>query len=270
MIVYIEYVILDNFVFTLLICYISYKIMRESAKMGRCIVATVVGTAIAVLYPFVKNMFWAVAVKVGLYCLMCVILYIKLPKFFLRSSVFLLSTALVGGVQFMLGFAVYGDAVKALTYPISELPLSLFFMPPLILFLVGRTILARLNAHRLRQNFIYEVRLNTGENSIRVRALVDTGNSVKAKRDVVFVSSVTALELLGSSFLKVVTRKGNSMVIHTASGNKKIVLFDAKMELYLSKDEHIFMDVQVGISDIKHCDYEAILPLSVLGKERIL
>ncbi|MBE5731359.1 MAG: hypothetical protein E7350_05395 [Clostridiales bacterium] len=268
--VYIEYVILDNFVFTLLICYISYKIMREGARIGRCLSATAVATAVAVFYPFIKSTFWAVAVKIGLCGLMCVILYIKLPKFFLRSSVFLLSTALVGGVQFMLGFAVYGDACKALTHPISELPLSLFFIPPIILFFIAGKILARLNAHRLRQNYIYEIRLHTGQNSIKIRGLIDTGNSVKAERDVVFINSVTALELLGSRFFNVLTEKDNSMDIHTASGNKKIILFDAKMQLYLSKDEHIFMDVQVGISDVKHRDYEAILPLSVLGKERIL
>lgn len=261
---------MDNIIFTLLICYISYKLMRQNAKKGRCIVATVVGTVVAVFYPFVKSTFAALAIKVGLCCIMCVILYIKLPKFFLRSAVFLLSTALVGGVQFMLGFVVYGDAVKALTYPISELPLSLFFIPPFILFFVGRKLLEKLNIHRVQENYIYEVSLNAEGNSVKLRGLIDTGNSVKAERDVVFISTATALELLGSSFFKFMTSKNNSMVIHTASGNKKIILFDAKMQLYLSQDEHIFMDVQVGIGDVKHRDYEAILPISVLGKERIL
>ena len=273
MTVYIEYVILDNFVFTALICYLSYKILREKVRRIRCIAASTIGTACALVYPFIKSAALVIVFKVALYIVMCLILYIRLHSFFKRALTFLLATALIGGVQFMIGFIVHGDASAALRLPISELPLSIFFIPPIIMFLISKKVLGKINAHRLKQNYIYDIKLTIGSNSIKLRGLLDTGNSVRAEKDVIFVNKLTALDLLGGEYLTFMSgdKCAASTVVHTASGSKKIILLPGTIELYSGEDEHIFMDVQVGISDIKlNGEYEAILPLSILGKEKAL
>ena len=171
----------------------------------------------------------------------------------------------------MIGFVVYGNASAALRLPVSELPLSIFFLPPIILFVILRKVFSVINAHRLRQNYSYDVKLTVYDKSLVLKGLIDTGNTVKAEKDVIFIGRLTALELLGAGYLNLLGNEANRATIYTASGSKKIILLPAKIELYLSKDEHIFMDVQVGISDIKlNGEYEAILPLSILGKEKAL
>lgn len=270
--VYIEYVIIDNFTFTVLICYLSFKILRERVMVARCIIASIVGTACAVTYPLIKNAAVVVIFKVALYVIMCLILYLKLPKFIKRSLTFLFATAIIGGIQFMIGFAVYGNVSAALRLPVSELPLSIFFIPPIVLFFLSKKLLDMMNAHRLKQNYIYDFIMTVGEKSLKLRGLIDTGNGVKADRDVIFINKLTALDLLENDFFKMYENSENKYItVQTAVGSKKIVLFPAKIELYSGKDEHIFMNVQVGISDIKiNGEYEAILPLSILGKEKVL
>ncbi len=272
MTIYIEYVILDNFTFTALICYLSYKIMREKVRMVRIVVASIVGTVCAVFYPFIKNTVIIIIFKCALCIVMCIILYFRLSKPFLHSAVFLLSTCIVGGVQFMIAFMAYGNAYDALRLPISELPLSLFFIPPVILYFTAKKIMKKINEHRLKQNYIYEFKLTVGNKSSTIRGLIDTGNSVKAHNDVVFINRLVALDLWGLEYFGLLEGEAASTTdIHTVSGNKKILLFPGKIELYLASDEHINMDVQVGIGDIKRSsEYEAILPLSILGKEKAL
>ncbi len=265
--VYIEYVILDNFFFTYLICVLSFKVLREKPIYFRSVIASVVGTICAVFYPFIKKWWITLIFKAALFFVMCLILYIKQGKYFRHSVAFLSCTAVVGGMQFIIGYIFYGDAISALIYPIGDVPISIFFIAPLLIYFSFRRMLYNLNLHRLKQNYIYQIRLTSNGNSISTKGLIDTGNEVKADKKVVFMNSITALEWLKGEFIKVL-KSHESMTIRTAAGERKIILFPARAELYLSKDEHIFIDVQVGISDIKtNGEYKVILPLNILEKE---
>ncbi len=268
MVVYIESVIVDNLIFTALICCISYWIMRERIKKLRTFAASLIGTICAVGYPFVKNDFAVIGFKVALFFVMCAVLYIKGPKPILHSASFLLSTAMVGGAQFMAGFIYFGNASIALRVPISNIPLGLFLLVPAVVFFAVKKLFGKINAHRLKRNYIYDIKLTIGDKEAKLKALIDTGNSVKAERDVMFISKLTAIDILQSDYISLIDRSP-SITVHTAAGDKKIILLSGKIELYLSEDEHIFMDVQVGIGDIRKGEYEAILPLNILNKERV-
>lgn len=166
----------------------------------------------------------------------------------------------------MLGFIVHGSVTAALRFPISELPLSIFFIPPILMFFIGKKIFNGINEHRLKQNYIFDFELTVADKSKKMKGLVDTGNNAKADKSVIFIGRITALDLLGSDYFNI-SAKAQRMEISTAAGKKNIILLPGKIELYFNGDEHIFKDVQVGISDIKNKEYEAILPLSVLDKE---
>lgn len=269
MVVYIEYVIADNLTFTALICAISYWIMREKVKKVRTAFATLVGTICAVIYPLIKSVWLVLCFKAALFVVMSIILYAGNSRPLLHSMCFLLGTAIVGGVQFMVGFIVHGNAIAALKVPIGDFPLSIFVLTPLCLFMISKSLLGKINAHRLKQNYIYDVKLTMGGKETKLKALVDTGNSVKADKDVVFIGKLTALDILGAEYITL-SRSASSMTIHTAAGDKKIILLPGKIELYSGTDEHIFMDVQVGIGDIRKGEYEAILPLNIINKEKVL
>ena len=271
MVVYIEYVILDNFSFTYLIASLSYRLIREKPKIFRCVVASILGTVCAVFYPFIKNSFAIIAIKVLLLGVMGLILYYKTTKFFVRIGAFLLCTAVIGGVMFMVGYLVFGDVQAALSLPISDLPMSVFVLTPICLSFAVKRLFIVINSYRIRKNYIFDLRLSSGEKSVMLKGLIDTGNSICADKCVIFISAITAIELFGASFLT--RREGceSSIIIMTATGEKEISLYPAKIELYLAKDEHIFMDVQVGIANVSlRTEYQAILPLSVLEKEKVL
>lgn len=56
-----------------------------------------------------------------------------------------------------------------------------------------------------------------------------------------------------------------SIIVTTASGNKKIAVSECALVLYSGKDEHILSQAKVGICPLQ--GVEALLPLSVLYKE---
>ena len=65
--VYIEYVIIDNFVITFMIAALTYKLMLKHVAKLRSAIAAVVGTAIAIAYPFVYNDVLVIVIKLGLW-----------------------------------------------------------------------------------------------------------------------------------------------------------------------------------------------------------
>ena len=112
MTVYVENVIADNFFLTYLIAQLSYKIGGVYAKKRRSVIAASLGTAVALVYPLIKNNFALFAVKAALYAAMCAILYTGKNKP-IMALVFLCVTAVFGGIIFLVSFTVFGNVEQA-------------------------------------------------------------------------------------------------------------------------------------------------------------
>lgn len=190
MTVYIENVIIDNFMLTYLISEVSYKVGGVCAKKSRSIFAAAVGTAVALAYPFIKNDFALFAVKAALFALMCIILYSGKKKKTL-PLVFLAVTAAFGGAVFFAGFIFCGNAERALR--------GLYdFSPGIIIasgFIVYKTIWKiklALNRRRSVENFICDVKITIGGKSSNAKGLIDSGNCLFDKKSTLPVMLLSA------------------------------------------------------------------------------
>lgn len=121
--IYIEFVIIDNLLFTSMICFASYVLIKQKPVYLRIAIASVVGTIVAIFYPFVQNIVLLILIKI-LLCLTETVILFRKHKV-LGCLSFLCCTFALGGAQFCIGYAYFGSVEAALTLPISDLPLSL-------------------------------------------------------------------------------------------------------------------------------------------------
>ena len=257
--IYIEYVIIDNMLFTSIICYMSYVLLREKPKIRRIVVASFVGTIVAVFYPFVSNTVLLIAIKVLLCLTETVILHPK--DKLLGCFSFLCCTFALGGTQFCIGYIYYGSVQAALKLPVSDLPISVFVFPPFLIAVAGIKYLRKLRKRNALSGFRFVTELTVYGQKIKVDGMVDTGNGTDG---VVFLSSKKAFESFSPDVVIKMLNSDEYVTITTAVGTKKIAVSDCDLVLYSGKDEHIFTRAKVGICPLTE---EALLPLSVLYKE---
>ncbi len=273
--VYIEYVILDNFVITYMLAALTYRILLKRVAKLRTLIASVVGTGVAVAYPFVKGDVWVILLKLGLYVVLCLILFLKKQKFFLCSLTFLGLTFLFGGLMFGIGFAVCKDAATAMRVSPLDFPVSIVIIGAFLCYIAARKIAVRFHRVKDLGGVIYDFSLSLLGNTMKFRGLLDTGNRLYDKSSGLPVVILSAKSLMGlisdEQFRIMFSGKGESlqrgahyMEIGTVAGGKNRILLlkPESFVLYSKTEGNILYDVMVGVSFSPIRDavgYDAIL-----------
>ncbi|MGN1094681.1 MAG: sigma-E processing peptidase SpoIIGA [Candidatus Neoclostridium sp.] len=174
MTVYIENVIADNFAMTYMIAQLSYKICGIFAKKRRSVFAASVGSVVALLYPLINNDFALFSVKIALYSVMCLILYVGKNKP-IAAAVFLLVTALFGGVAFFISYAVCGSAQRAMREGSEFSPGALIFIGWLAYKIACKAV-EKAKRKKLDDHFFTTVIINVLGVEIKAKGLIDSGN----------------------------------------------------------------------------------------------
>lgn len=273
--VYIEYVIIDNFVLTYCICALSHRLIRTRGRFWRDILASLVGTAVAVFYPFIGNAYATVAVKIALCAVLTLICYP--PKRFLRGAAsLLLTTFLFGGAMFCIGYIRYGDVRRALTLPAADLPLGAVVGAGLVVLFLFRRLVTR--RHKIADCAALTGRIDIAYNGFTVSctAFLDSGNRVcdtVTGLPVVVLGMRVGMKLLTDEQLSQVmlgkpVAGGRFEPFHTLSGQgKMLVVKPQKITLYVKDKANILDNVMLGLSFSRFRDaeeYDAILSPTVL------
>lgn len=272
---YIEYVILDNFTVTCLIASLTYRIMLKRTNRIRTLVASLTGTAVAVFYPFVKNDVLVIIIKLALWIVLSLILFLKKEKFFMCALTFLGLTFLFGGVMFGIGFVVSGDATAAMRVNMLDFPVSVIIAGVFICWLAVKKILVKFHRMRDLGGVIYDFSLSVLGNTMKFRGLMDTGNRLYDKVSGLPVIVLSAKSLMGNisdeQFRIMFSGRGDTlqpqahyMEISTVAGgkNKILLLKPDAFVLYSAGGGNILYDVMVGVSFSPLKDaigYDAIL-----------
>lgn len=181
--IYIEYVLIDNFVITYLFLYLTSKILKLNSNKWRWVIASFVGAVFAVIQPFVEfQSIYLLAYKL-LVGLLIVIVFIK--NFDVRKIIKTYATFLF--VTFMCGGAMYGLIVSlggnvsidyySLNFPVGFVILLIFG----ICYVFGK--LSKSIFRIERSNKIYEVFISVGKYNATMKLYLDTGNSLKCNKN---------------------------------------------------------------------------------------
>lgn len=187
MIVYVEWVILDNLALDLLLAYLCRITAGEKATWWRLLFSAVVGAALVFPFLYIKPVWARILYKVAVLVAVCLPLSASWKS--LRKNLILYAafSALMGGVVYLVG----GTAVD-LQYGVlstSKGVVALVAASCLVALYLIRQVKGILTEIRHKRHLV-KVELVQGGRFVFVRGFYDTGNTVVAKngKGVVFLS----------------------------------------------------------------------------------
>ncbi len=265
--VYIELVILDNFAIIFLLAKLSYYLVGEPAKMLRLISACVVGTAVAVLYPFIGGIWLPIVLKIGTGLVLSAILF-KPKKLFKGMFLFFILTFTYGGALFAMGLFIHGNVEAALTKPVASVPIGVSLLTAYALFVCIKRMILRMKKSRDINGFLYDAEIRVGGSSVECKAFLDSGNRLyddKSGLPVVIASAGTLAKALGDeqmSALFLGKTKGfdeaHYVDYKTVSGKSKLFVFRPdELVVYVADKKNIISDVMLGVAFRRLSDVES-------------
>ncbi|MDD3397207.1 MAG: sigma-E processing peptidase SpoIIGA [Clostridia bacterium] len=180
--VYIEDVIIDNFIIDLIILYITAKLLKINYKKILIIISAMIGASFTILSLYINlNPSLLLLYKLLTAVTMLLIAYNfkSIKQFILNFLTFLLVTALMGGFCFLICFS-FGEVIliNGNVYYEIFLPMGIImgcvFLISYFLFKIFEVI--KYKAYN--SNFIYNATLSDNEKSVSSLAFVDTGNTL--------------------------------------------------------------------------------------------
>lgn len=269
MVVYVEYVIIDNFVLTYYIAVIAYRLLRLRPRRWRAAAAALIGTGAALAYPLLDAV-WAVwLMRLALAVALSAVLFV--PGHAVRGGLyFLLSTAVFGGALFFLGYLLTGSAAAATLQPLS-VPVAVPVLAGAVLYRAVRRAFTAVRRRTAAETI--RLKVERRGKSVVCDGLLDTGNGVFDEHTglpVVVLTARTTVRLLSDEEFAAFAFGGKGappgrwIGVSGAGGTQKILLVqDVRIALYTGRDRNILNDVAAGLSLIRS-PYGAIVGPAVL------
>jgi len=269
MTVYIEYVIIDNLVITALIITLSGYTAGLRVRRIRVLAASVFGTVVALLLPFVGNAVVLLVIRASLAVMLVCICTVpnRIRRIVRFGIIFLGMTFVFGGTLFAIGFVLTGDVYTALTVPLVDIPLGVILGAGLVVFAVTKRLVLRLKRSGDKRGFLADVEMELLGKTLRVEGLIDSGNGLydaKSGLPIVVLSLKSVLQSLsGDLLVKFLSGRGESITrgaryidVETITGKDKLLILPCgKFLLYPKARVHRMYnksyDVMVGLRATK-------------------
>lgn len=202
MVIYVEYVIIDNMVIDCLILLTVKRLALQKAKKWRILLSSIFGTAFALISPIVPSL-------VNLLCkplvavLMVAIAFGQnnAKKFCILLVLFFLSTFVYGGACLgiceMLGikYIVQSGAFYEYKFPIGFALLVCF-----LTYICAKNIIRFCHKKHSKDNLLFEVKFQNLSRTKRAVAFLDTGNCVELENRPI---TIVNFEIFESLFPKI-------------------------------------------------------------------
>ena len=252
MIVYIEYVIIDNVIIDYLILKATFALTGYPTAKKWLLFSAFFGAAVALTYPLTQSLpLLSVPVKIlsGLTMLLIAGKYKTIKSFYITALIFFLFTFLTGG-------AITG-IYNLLGLPYStEISVALITLP---VYLIIKGLLNVIKFIYKRKDSValtYKIKLCMFDKEVDCLGFMDTGNSLfDGDRPVIVCHKGVAKKLIGDNIIKIKFIKLN---VSTINGEKQKIAFRLdKLTLYNGDEPNIYNNVTVCINESafgENCD----------------
>ena len=234
MIVYIEYVLINNFLVSFMLIFSTNMCLKQKNSKIRNIIACVFGAAMALIYPLCNFAgIFLLFLKCVVGFLICAIAYKtnSLKKLFIFYILFMFLTAMYGGINMMIYFAIYGDFSFTKTLPLPIILFSVF----LITYFLKQIIFVFYKKKQISQ-FFYVIEIINNNNKLITNAYLDSGNVLCAPQNnkpIIVINYKIFNKLFeGFSPLKLATKKVDELKnaryikVSTVTSNGEMLVFD--------------------------------------------
>lgn len=254
MTIYIELLIIDNFALDLLVGYIVLVFLKADIKPLRLIISASIGTALAVVLPYIPN-YLAILYKITV-LIVCVIplrLYRTKKEFFATLIIYVLTSTMLAGIIVLL-FNMKASSILN-TFVYDKGGLICIIAISAILLLYGTRQISGLIRNRIEAKGIVSIKIINGNINLSAEGLIDTGNQIKDERG----KGVIILGNDLSNTLKILPR-GMPVKITTINGESvfETVIIE-KLEIYYKDKSNTINSVCAALTERKFNGYQAIL-----------
>ncbi len=266
MIVYVEYLIIDNFFLTYFISDLTYVLTRRKKSRKRIIIASIVATIGAFIYPLCAfNCVLTYAVKILFWIGLSLILFAKKQKLIISALILFLNTMFIGGALTFIStlitptLDVIGGRVNFL-FPFGVIVICGYG----VAFILKRVHTA-IFRHRINDSLIYNVKVGINGKTLELKGFMDTGNRLldnKSGLPVVIVKASAVINAFSPATFARLIEKGrseNCITYTTVTGgvNRIMLIYPEFFALEGNKDS---IDVALGVSFSGfYGDYDVIL-----------
>ena len=260
MVVYIEYVLLDNFIIDFIILYCVGNVLKLQKNYLRIILASLVGVAFAFTMPYIvlyNIVLFIIKLLMGVIIIFICYKFNNVKSFFLAYTLFIFLTFLLGGICYGLQSFVQTPIVtgNSITYN-NSFPISLVVLSVFVFFILFKNLY---NSIKLKQK-IAIIDIFFQNKKLTINALIDSGNQLldtQTKLPISFLDRQDFIKTFGQiNFKEDLTYE--NLLCKTISGSKLLdtILVD---KLIINK-KITFLNARIALYDFdKKNNYKAII-----------
>ncbi len=217
MVVYIEYVLLDNLVIDYFLLKAAFSISKTPYKKIRIFLSAVLGAVFALLYPLMQIHTVILTVIKILFGFLLVLIsgtFKNAKEYYINSVLFILLTFLTGG-------AIIGAySVLGIDYS-SEISIAVMVIPAFAVIKSVTAVIKYIYRRKTVLSEIYDCEISVGGSAVSLRGFFDTGNELfDGDSPVIIVDKRISKRLLSdiSSMMKI-----KYITLKTVSGEDKML-----------------------------------------------
>lgn len=183
MYIVLEYLLLENFIINFLILYLNNILLKIDEKIYRIILASVLASFYSLVFfspmlifltkPLSKILISMIIVRISYRFINVKVFLKEILGFYLVSFIFAGAT---------IGFFFSSNDLNDILYKniniFGGFPVKLLILGVLTSTIIGIHIFKYFNLRRIRSNYIADVKLKIKEQSVDLKVLIDTGNSL--------------------------------------------------------------------------------------------
>ena len=250
MVVYVEYLLFNNFMMDVLLAYLVRRFLGGKKDLWRIILSAVIGTGLVFPFLYIKLIWLAILYKITVLLLCCAPLGQTLRQFAASLVLYTLFSASVAGLVYLFGNTTIHGAV-ALTN--SGALVGLLSLAGIVaVYLVCQ--LKGVIGERKQRKKMRRIVLVAGEKHLELTAYLDSGNTARDGRgEGVLVLSNPCKDLLqGRS-------PYDNIMLSTIHGKAASDLYKLDTMVIYGDKLHTYSNVSAVVADIAFKGYDALL-----------
>lgn len=239
MTVYIEYAFLENFFFDGVLLSLALASSRSELKWGRILLSSLVGTAFALVYPFLALPSLLLSLlKFSVGALLCLLALGRIKTKKERGRYALTTTFF-----FIFSFA-FGGTLLGVSGKFSRHKPFWVLLGFTALAVCALVFVRKLYQRRALYAFIYDCRITSEEKTVTALGFYDSGNTAtKNGVPVCFLSPDLIYELFSEEILGNTGQVCDEMSITTLTGEKKTLLYRGEVQIKTAQGIHTVKEV---------------------------
>lgn len=183
MVLYLEYVLLDNYIMDYLIINLIEKTYKYKIKKLNKIIACAGGSLLVLPLPYIYNnsiILLLYRILIATYMVLVLKRYKNLKQFFTYFILFVAYTFVVGGLIFgIINFFQIEYSMSGILFYSFEFPISIFILAFIFIYNLCKKILIKLNKEKQTSNYLYKLKIYANNNEVDCVGLYDSGNRIE-------------------------------------------------------------------------------------------